>query len=92
MYIAANVYFHESKMFKYLDEADYGFGVARSFGMSISAGLLSATIWKLKSAKVSKADSDSGHLKIIDASILLGMQVTMIMTGAISLFYFDTQT
>lgn len=55
--------------------------------MGFSAGLLSATIWKLKSAKVNK--TDSGHLNMVDASVLLGLQIAMIITGVFSVFFVD---
>lgn len=58
--------------------------------MSISAALLSATIWKLKSAKVNK--TDSGHLNLVDASILLTMQILMVSLGLFSIFFFQTHT
>ena len=55
-------------------------------GMSISAGLLSATIWKLKSAKVDK--TDTGHLNLLDATILLILQILMIGTGMVTILFF----
>ena len=58
--------------------------------MSISAGLLAGTIWKLKSAKVTK--TDTGHLNIRDASILLVLQILMIALGLFSLFYYKHHT
>lgn len=58
--------------------------------MSISAGLLSATIWKLQSAKVSK--TDSGHLKLADACVLLALQLVMIILGIISILFFSSHS
>ena len=58
--------------------------------MSISASLLSATIWKLKSAKVDK--TDTGHLNLLDASILLILQILMIATGMVTILFFENHS
>ena len=89
-YCTVNVYFHNIEELYILSYSDQGFGAMRALGMSISASLLSATIWKLKSAKVSK--TDSGHLNLRDASVLLGLQVVMIISGIFSLWFFQTHT
>ena len=58
--------------------------------MSISASLLSATIWKLKSAKVDK--TDTGHLNLLDATILLILQIMMIGTGMVTILFFENHS
>ena len=50
--------------------------------MSLNAYLLGATIYKLKKAKVQR--SDSGHLNIVDASVLLVLMIGMIVTGLLT--------
>ena len=47
------------------------FAVVRAFAMMFEAFVLIVTLWKLKRAKVSR--TDSGHLNIADASILLAL-------------------
>jgi hypothetical protein len=56
----------------------------RAFGLTINATLLSSTIWKLKSAKVHR--TETGHLKIGNASMLLVLIILMIFTGLVSTF------
>ena len=53
--------------------------------MAISATILGFTIYKLKKAKVNR--TDSGHLKILDASVLLGLQIAMILLGVASIVF-----
>ena len=52
MYISLNIYSYIKKTKEFLDRADIVFGLLRAIGMSYNAILLSVTIWKLKSAKV----------------------------------------
>ena len=63
------------------------FVLVRAFGLTINATLLSLTIWKLKSAKVKKAET--GHMKIGNAIMLLILQFFMIATGVSSEFFPD---
>lgn len=60
------------------------FAIVRALGLVINAGLLSSTIYKLRSAKVSK--SETGHLNVVDATILLIFMILMTVTGLASNF------
>ena len=55
--------------------------------MSINAYMLALTIYKLKKAKVQR--TDSGHLKILDASVLLILMILMIISGLVSSLVFE---
>lgn len=66
---------------------DKGYGIFRAFGMSINAYMLALTIYKLKKAKVQR--TDSGHLKILDASVLLILMILMIISGLVSSLVFE---
>lgn len=68
----------------------HSFGVARAIGFAVNAGILSCTIYKLKSAKVNT--EDTGHLKIYDAAFLLGLLVLMTIGGLTSTFMHDDWT
>ena len=70
-YVLLNLYFKETGNEHMIVHTAEVFGALRAVGMSISAGLLTATIWKLKSAKVDK--TDTGHLNNTDATVLLIM-------------------
>ena len=63
------------------------FVIIRAMAMSLEVMLLSAMIWKLKRAKVTR--TNSGHLKVFDASLLLTLQLLMIVTGLIAGLVFD---
>ena len=65
------------------------FAVVRAFAMMFEAFVLTVTLWKLKRAKVSR--TDSGHLNIADASILLALQLLMVATGLFAAFYFTIE-
>ena len=52
------------------------FVLIRASGLTASSFLLSITIYKLKSAKVDS--KDTGHLKLLDISIMLVMQILTI--------------
>ena len=87
IYILINVYSYYKKTKEFLDDADLVFGLLRALGMSYNAMILSITIWKLKNAKVTQ--TDSGHLKMTDASVLLGLQLLMIISGLLSMLAFE---
>ena len=55
--------------------------------MSINAYMLALTIYKLKKAKAQR--TDSGHLKILDASVLLILMILMIISGLVSSLVFE---
>ena len=68
----------------------HSFGVARAIGFAVNAGILSCTIYKLKSAKVNT--EDTGHLKITDAVFLLFLLVMMTIGGLTSTFMHNAWT
>ena len=63
------------------------FVLVRAMGLMAASYLLSVTIYKLKSAKVTT--QDSGHLKLFDICVLLVMQVATIAAGILSFFAFN---
>ena len=85
-YISLDIYFKSIGKLIYILNTTTAFGVLRALGMSISACLLTATIWKLKSAKVDK--TDTGHLNLLDASVLLILQILMILTGILTILMY----
>lgn len=66
------------------------FAIIRAAAMMVEAIVLILMLWKLKRAKVSR--TDSGHLNVCNAAILLTLQLLMVGTGLISAFYFDLTT
>ena len=87
LYVIFNVYFYKNGKYNLREDVNYVFVCVRAFGLSINATLLSLTIWKLKSAKVKRAET--GHMKIKNAIILLILQLLMITTGLSSEFLPD---
>jgi len=83
-YVILNFYFVQVAEYQNLKTISYVFAGLRAFGLSINATLLSSTIWKLKSAKVNR--TETGHLKIGNASMLLVLQILMIASGLLSAF------
>ena len=83
VYIATLITLYKIEWYSTLSNLDIVFAACRSVGMAISATILGFTIYKLKKAKVNR--TDSGHLKILDASVLLGLQIAMILLGVASI-------
>lgn len=79
-----NTIFHSKVEYESLAHSITVFALVRALGLVINAGMMIATIYKLKSAKVSK--SETGHLNILDASILLIFMILMAATGLASNF------
>ena len=63
------------------------FALVKASGLIATTCLLSITIYKLKSAKVDS--KDTGHLKLLDITIMLIMQILTIFAGLISFFFFN---
>ena len=66
------------------------FNIIRAVAMMIEAFVMLLMLWKLKRAKVTR--TDSGHLNVCNAAILLILQLMMVTTGLFSAFYFDLTT
>lgn len=83
-FIACNTIFHKRVEYAKLDHVNAAFAIMRALGLLINATLLTATIYKLRSAKVH--NSDSGHLNIWHARILLVFMLMMTVSGLGSKF------
>ena len=59
----------------------------RASAMTSEAIILMIVIWKLKRAHVSR--TDSGHLNLCDASLLVFLQATEALICVISALYFN---
>ena len=71
-----------------LSITNVAFSIIRAVAMMIEAFVLLLMLWKLKRAKVTR--TDSGHLNVCNAAILLILQLLMVTTGLA--FYFDLTT
>ena len=84
VYVILQAHFSQHQDHHYIEGIDEAFAISRAVSMMTETSILIATIWKLKRAKVSR--SDSGHLNLCDATILLILQLTMTGTGLASAF------
>ena len=67
---------------KYLSKLDLTWGCVRAFGLLLNIMQLVCTIYKLKTAKVQT--TNSGHLNLRDATLLLIFMIAMCGTGLAS--------
>ena len=87
VYVVLERVFYEQMNAEHIKLLNQSFQGFRAFAMTLEAMLLSCTIWKLQKSKVSR--TDSGHLSLCDAIVLLVLQSAMIMTGLGNTFMID---
>ena len=83
-FIICNTVYHAQSSYLKLNRVNTVFALTRASGLLVNATLLTATIYKLKTAKVH--GSDTGHLNVFDASFLLVFILLMCASGLASKF------
>ena len=68
-YLTLNIYFYQEDDYHSIGITRHAFAAIRAAGYTTNVGMLSSMIYKLKNARVEA--TDTGHMKIKDATILL---------------------